>query len=70
MRLHIRVNDIDYYDIGLRGGCTTDEYTMRFGELQPKYLEDFIKRYGQKRIRIITYGSLINKRDEIDKMLS
>ena len=69
MRLHIRVGNEHYYDIGLRNKAEDSELTQRFGEWQPKYLEDFINRYGKKRIEILSYGDLIEKRNDIDKLL-
>jgi len=69
MRLHIRINNNNYYDIGLRNGCKTDKLTRRFGEYQPKYLEDFIEKYNKKKINIISYGDLFSEKEAIDKLL-
>ena len=70
MRMTIKVGKKYYYDIGLRGNYNnTDKITRSFGEDHPKFLEDFIEFYGKHKIRIISYGSMLKKRDFIDKML-
>jgi len=69
MRLHLRIENNDYYDIGLRGIATTTKWTRRFGEDQPQYLEDFIKVFGKEKIKIISYGSLEGDKEKILKLL-
>ena len=70
MRMTIKVGSKYYYDIGLRGNDTySSKITRTFGEDHPKYLEDFIEFCGKKKIRIISYGSLREKKELIDKML-
>ena len=70
MRITIRVNNKYYYDVGLRGNFnSTPRLTRSFGEVHPKFLEDFIYYNGKKKIKIISYGSLKEKKEMIDKML-
>ncbi len=68
-RLHIVVEGIHYYDIGIRGVQQSSRQCERFGELQPKFLEDFIHYYGKKKIRILSYGKLANDFDKINDLL-
>lgn len=71
MRMMIRIEGRYYYDIGLRGPNERNQkFSRRFGELQPKYLEDFIELYGTNKIEIISYGKLREKKQEIDELLN
>ena len=50
-----------YYDVGLRninGNQKLSKIVWRAGEKQPRFLEDFIEKYGKDKINIISYGSL------------
>ena len=70
MRLHLRVINKNYYDIGLRkGNEILSKTTERFGETQPRYLEDFIEAYGKGKIVVIDYGSLFYEKEYIDGIL-
>ena len=69
MRLAIKINGKVYSDIGIRGNSTLSEKVYISGEYRPRFLEDFIKLYGKKNIKIISYGKLKERRDEIDKLL-
>jgi hypothetical protein len=69
MRLTIRVKGKFYYDIGLRGSSTLSKKHRVFGEMQPRYLEDFIEKYGKKNIKIISYGDLNNRKDDIKRIM-
>lgn len=70
MRLMIEAKGQYFYDIGLRKDHKKlNRYIRRFGELQPRFLEDFIKMYGKGNIKIISYGKLDNEREYIDSLL-
>jgi hypothetical protein len=70
MRLIIKVGKNYYYDIGLRSKHDkTGKITRSFGEDHPKFLQDFIEFYKKDRIQIISYGSLKEKEDEINKLI-
>ena len=66
----IRVGKTFYYDIGLRDGDTILPKIVRtFNEDHPRFLEDFIEFYGKGKIRIISYGDLKDRQEEIDNLL-
>jgi len=70
IRLVLKVEGKYYYDIGLRGSDNrTSRFVKRYGYDEPKYLEDFIHLFGKNKIRIVSYGKLKNRMDEINKML-
>lgn len=70
LRLFIMVNDKFYYDIGLRkDNYTLSKTTERFGELSPRYLEDFIEKFDRKNVHILDYGCLDTEKEYIDKLL-
>ena len=59
LRLMIKVNDKFYYDIGLRRDNKNLSRTFTtMGEEHPRFLEDFIRVYGSKKIQIIDYGKI------------
>ena len=59
-----------YYDIGLRKGDKILSKTqIQMGHVCPRFLEDFIEKYGVNNIRIIDYGCLSNEKKYIDDIL-
>lgn len=70
LRLHIKVGNKYYYDIGLRrDNIKLPKTQWQFGEKCPRYLEDFINKYGKSKIRIIEYGKLLEDKLYIDGLL-
>jgi len=43
--------------------------TFTFGEHHPRFLEDFIKKYGKNKIKILSYGCLSDEKEYIDNLL-
>ena len=69
-RLCIAVKGIFYYDIGLRkGNNILSKTSHQFGEDCPRYLEDFIERYGKNNIKLKSYGKLIDDEEYINSLL-
>lgn len=69
MRLWILADNKFYYDIGLRKDDTKLSKTQElFGEMCPRFLEDFIEKYGKKKIKVLDYGT-IEDTEYIDELL-
>ena len=67
-RLHIFIKTTGkhYYDIGLRKG---NEYLSHiretFGETHPRFLEDFIDKFGKQNVIVRSLGKLHEDADYI-----
>lgn len=75
MRLVLSIKkgrDLYYsYDVGLRRNDNHSSKTIeRHGEIQPRYLEDFIDKYGKNNIKIVSYGKLYDETDYINKLIN
>ena len=69
-RLCIVVKGTYYYDIGLRkGNRILSKTSHQFGSDCPRYLEDFIEKYGKKDVVIKGYGTLLSEKEYIDSLL-
>jgi hypothetical protein len=68
MRLIIKADKQYFYDIGLRNKSKLSKFTSSFGEYHPRYLEDFIERYGKHNIKIVSFGKLKEEKDTILKL--
>lgn len=55
-----------YYDIGLREG---NNILSKEIDGHPRFLEDFLEKYGKENILIIDYGKLRHKKDYIDSLI-
>ena len=70
LRIELMIKNKFYYDIGLRKEDRILSKTqVQMGHKCPRYLEDFIKRYGKSEIVIIDYGCLIGEKKYIDNLL-
>ena len=70
LRIQLQINNKFYYDIGLRkDNYQLSKTVMKFGEKQPRFLEDFIEKYGKNKIKILDYGKLIDDKKYIDNIL-
>jgi len=64
------VNNKFFYDVGLRRNDTNSPKTkIMFQEECPRFLEDYIEKYGKKNINIIDYGKLIEEKKHIKELL-
>ena len=73
LRLTIEVTSTQQWfsDIGLRkdGNEMLSKYIKQGGILQPRFLEDFIEKYGKENIRIANYGKFSHRQQEIDEYI-
>ena len=71
LRIELCVGDKFYYDIGLRkhGNQMLPKTFTTMGEKHPRFLEDFIEKYGRKNVKIVDYGKLHYEKEYIDKIL-
>ena len=74
LRLKIKVNENGkwkyYYDVGLRAeNPQLSKYIYDKGVKRPRFLEDFIERYGVENVIIVSWGKYWRRRYEIMKML-
>jgi len=70
MRLVIEIKGKFYYDIGLRGRDTISPKTIeRCNDIEPRFLEDFIDKYGKDKINIISYGTYSDEIESINQLL-
>lgn len=74
MRLTVRVKLTGryrwFYDVGLRDDDNIlSSETIRGGRIEPRFLEDIIEEYGASQIEIQNYGTLINRYNDIRKLL-
>lgn len=61
LRMQLLVKGKHYYDVGLRGRMGNDKLSKtnwRFGEECPRFLEDFIEKYGKKNVEILSFGDM------------
>lgn len=74
MRLKIKVKENGrwhyYYDIGLRSeNPQLSKYVYDKGVLRPRFLEDFIEKYGRENVVILSWGKYWRKRRQIANLI-
>ena len=72
MTVYIKATHQWFSDIGLRkdGNEMLSKYIKQGGTLQPRFLEDFIEKYGKDNVIIKNYGKFYTRENEIKEYIN